>query len=90
LKLLVVILADKSGSSYTLPGDTASLLEDSACWKCLTDKQILQAIISALAEDIESDSTVEEIRAKIQCLLCADPKTVKAAIGYLVCSNFTT
>jgi len=83
LKVMLVVLADASTSGYTLPGDTAQLLEDSACWACLSDKQLLQAQVSALAEDIETGTTLEEFRNKIKCLLCAQPKQIRAAVAYL-------
>lgn len=85
LKLWVVILADSDRSGYSLPTDLPQLLEDAACWTCLSDKQLLQAAISANAQDIEDGATLQEIREKIKCLLCANPKQVKAALAMLVC-----
>ena len=85
LKLLVVILADVAESGYTLPADTPQLLQDSACLTCLDDKKLLQYTVSALAQDVESGSTVAEIRDKIKCLLCANPRQIKAALAHLIC-----
>lgn len=89
LMLLVVILAD-AGGTYTLPDDLSTLMQDAACWGCLSDKQLLQASVSALAQDIEADATLDEIRAKIACLKCANPGQIKSAIAMLICQNSST
>lgn len=89
LALLVIIEADNTRSGYTLPGDGAKLMQDAACWTCLTDKQLLQSIVSARAEFIESTTTVQDIRNKIKCLLCGNPKQIKAALAMLTCKNST-
>lgn len=86
LIIYLVVLADAETSGYSLPADQARLLEDAACWTCLSDKQLLQAAISANAQDILSEETpVSELRERIKCLLCATPKQIKAIIAMLVC-----
>lgn len=86
-QLLVVILADITGA-YTLPEETSDLLADSACFTCLSDTQLLQAIVSMFAQVAYygTDTTVDEIRDKIKCLLCANPAQVKAALTKLLCN----
>jgi len=86
LKIWLVVLADSPNSGYTLPNDAATLLQDAACWACLSDKQLLQAAISANAQDVlSSEMTVNEIRDRIRCLLCASPKAIKAMLAMLIC-----
>lgn len=86
-KLLVVIMADMMGN-YTLPTDTAKLLKDSACYTCMTKKQLLQVTVAiwatiAYGVVLETNPTVNEIRDKIKCLLCANPAQVDAALTQL-------
>jgi hypothetical protein len=81
-KAFVVALA-ASGATYTLPGDAGQLIEDSACFTCLTKKQLKQALVSAYAED--QGLTVAQIRARLRCLQCATPKQIDAATVYLTC-----
>jgi hypothetical protein len=85
LKFWVIVLADVDGSGYTLPDDLPQLMEDASCWACLSDKQLLQATVSANAQDVEGESTVQAIRDKAKCLLCANPKQIKAILAMLIC-----
>lgn len=86
-QLLLVILCDLTGS-YDLPDDTHELLDDTACWTCISDTQRLQAIVSMFAQltYAGTDTTVDDIRDKIKCLLCANPAQIKGAIAALLCS----
>jgi hypothetical protein len=82
----VFVLALAAGTdNYTLPDNLNTLLENSACFTCLSDKQLLQALVSAYVEDNLPELTIEEIRERIKCLNCATPKQVKAAMVYLTC-----
>ena len=87
LALFVIILADQEGT-YTLPDDLDLLLKDAACFTCLGDRQLLQAGIAAMANDIEADATVPELREKIKCLLCAPPRVIKGLLAYITCLQF--
>lgn len=86
-KLLVVIMADLIGT-YTLPADTATLLSDSACYNCMSKKQLLQVAVTiwaTIAYGRDMSTTVEEMRNKIKCLLCANPQQIDAALTQLTC-----
>lgn len=87
-KLMIVIMSDLMGN-YTLPGDTAALLKDAACYTCMSKKQLLQIAVTVWAtiaySNREGTLTVEEMRNKIKCLLCANPAQVDAALAQLTC-----
>jgi hypothetical protein len=87
-KLLVVVMADLM-SDYELPDDTAALLTDSACYTCMSKKQLLQVTVTIWATmaygERQEMLTIEEMRAKIKCLLCASPAQVDAMLAQLTC-----
>jgi len=83
----VFVLALATGTAYELPDHLAQLMDSSACYTCLSDKQLLQVLVSAYVEDQLGSLTMDEFREKIKCLSCATPKQVKAAISYLTCIN---
>jgi len=98
-KLMIVIMTDTWGR-YELPGDTAALLSDSACYTCLSKKQMLQLMVTTWAQIAYGqwneqtdewegfDTTVDEIRAKIKCLLCASPSQTDGILSHLFCDLF--
>lgn len=84
LLVLLLALAKNRHAGYTMPDDTNQLMQDSACWACLSDKQLLQAVVSTVSEWVEDEDwqpLVEEAR----CIQCANPKQIKAAIAFLIC-----
>ena len=82
--ILVIALADNAGETV------AEVLENSACYSCLSKKQMLQAVVAILGDTyLTRDTTVEQLRARIKCLLCAPPDKVDAALVYLLCDYFT-
>ena len=83
--LAVMVLALATSNGYTLPDDTSRLLTDSKCVTCLTDKQLLQALAGLMAGGMLSGQTVTQMRAKIKCLVNANPKQLKAALVNLIC-----
>ena len=87
-QLLIVIMADLFGS-YSLPADTAALLQDSVCYTCMSKKQRLQVTVTIWAtlayQERDEEITVEEIREKIKCLLCASPAQVDAMLAQVTC-----
>jgi len=84
-KAFVVALASNF-SGYTLPAQASNLVSDSACFTCLSDKQLKQAMVSAYFQwGASPNITIEEIRNRLKCLQCANPKQVKAMISFLTC-----
>ena len=82
IALAVMISADKLGT-YNLPGDTNKLLANSACFNCFADSQLLQGMVAVMVQNVEGLATVNQMRARIKCLACANPKQLKAAFAYL-------
>jgi hypothetical protein len=80
--VIVLALADY------LELEVSEILECSACWTCLSKSQKLQAITAVLGDTFLSDQTVDEIREKIKCLLCANPDQIDSALAYGVCALF--
>ena len=90
LKQVLVMLLAELSESYEMPGSTNQVMKDSACFTCLSEKQLLQAMVSTLAQQVGWESTdFNDIKDKIKCLNCANPKQIDAAITYLVCLNTT-
>lgn len=68
----------------------AEAMSDSACFTCLSDKQLLQALVVKIGNDaLGEEHTVSEVVDQFHCLVCATPKQLKAAIIQLLCANFT-
>lgn len=80
--VMVVAYADNLGLTVD------QVLENSACFMCLSDKQHLQSAASIIGDAFLRDLTVDEIRERIKCLLCAKPGQIKAALTYELCQYF--
>lgn len=82
-----ILIANELLGTYTLPAEVDTLLEDSACFNCISDKQKFQAIISTMAQVAyaRSEKSMDDIRDEIKCLLCAPPGLLKAAAVLMLC-----
>ncbi len=80
--LIVLLLAEKAG--FTLADDLTDLMNDTACLKCLVDTQLKESLASFLWTQQENGSTASELMAKMNCLNCVDPQTIKALTNYLL------
>lgn len=87
-ELLAVITLAMAQASRTYESGVASLLADSACYTCLSKKQMLQAGAAIIGNMGLSDHTVPEIVELIKCLQCASDRTLWAAILFLLCTEF--
>jgi hypothetical protein len=92
LKLMIVVLNDYIGTlrdsinPYDLPSELSDLMSDSACYGCLSDKQMLQAVVVMFASLTYDDTkNVQDIVDDMHCLICADPKQTKSALLRLLC-----
>lgn len=83
--LAVAVYALAWGNGYDLPGDINQIIEDSACFECLSDKQLDQAMALVPVKFFMDDATVPTVAQDISCLTCASPKQLKAALAYLLC-----
>ena len=88
MAVLVYVLASLNGKDVST--DLPTMMEDAACIGCLDDKKMLEAIVGILASAVVSrDTTMDEIRADVACLLCVDPKMIKAMIVKELCTYWT-
>lgn len=83
LALLIVIMADQLG--YDLPDDNSEILEDSACFRCQSDRERLNGFMSKLVSEYRDAYTIEELREEIKCILCWDEVAIKSALALLLC-----
>jgi hypothetical protein len=83
---LVVAMA-ASASLYTLPDQTSTMMQDGACFTCLSNKQLKQALLSAFLQSIIPALSITEIRRRMKCLACATPKQILALQAYLTCKT---
>lgn len=85
--LMVILWAlAKLEGTYTLPEDLPTLLEDTACWNCVSDSDLLRSIAILLAQKASrSDLDITDFWDEVKCLPCADPKALRAAIVPLLC-----
>lgn len=70
---------------YTMPDDTARLMRDSACFACLSDKQMLDCLYSVMTQEVNPTETRTSIGLKSKCLDCCNTRQLKAAFVYLWC-----
>lgn len=87
LQLMMVLVweLNEISEAYTLPTQLATLFDDSACYTCLSDKQLLQAIVTILAYlAFGREDTVPGVVDDLACLNCANPAQIKAAIVHLI------
>ena len=75
---------------YTMPTDTNKLLRDSACFTCMSDKQLMESLYSSMTQIINPTETRSQIGEKGKCLDCATEKQLKAAFVYLWCKLWST
>ena len=85
--LLIVLLAQKAG--FTLPDELTDLIDATVCLKCYTDSGLKQSLAAFLWEQNADGETAAELMAKVKCLTCADPQTLKALYHYLLVLGLT-
>jgi hypothetical protein len=66
-------------NNKTLPDNLASILEDSACYGCMSDHQREQIEITKLKQVFGGGKTIAELVEETKCLKCLDPKLVRSA-----------
>lgn len=89
-ELLAVLLYLFASQNYNLPSEMTELAEDSACFRCLSDKQKLQGLVSKVYTYFGETATVEEIRASVKCLICYGDADLKAMLAQQVCDWITS
>jgi len=80
--LIIVLLATKAG--FTMPDDLGTMIDTTACLKCLSDTQLKQNLAAFLWQQQAPDLTDDQILAQGKCLQCVDPQVMKVLYGYLL------
>ena len=84
LAALVGIMALAAGK--TVP----QVMESSKCWKCLNEKQILQAVVTIFGNQLlGARHTPADVAALTNCLKCVSDKELLAALSQLLCAEVT-
>ena len=83
LKLALYAMANNKA----LPDNLASVLDDSACYACMSDHQLAQVEITKLKQVFGAGKTIAELVEDTKCLKCLDPKRVRAA-GILMLAEY--
>lgn len=91
--LLVPVLNDylsslRGSDAYTLPDDTSQLVQDSACYTCLSQRrqlELMATLLGALAYGTENDPDIPHLQEQAKCLVCADPNQIRAILLRLLC-----
>lgn len=84
-ELLAVLLYLLAKQNYDLPSEIDNLASDSACFRCLSDKQKLQGLVNAVYVYFGETDTVEEIRESVKCLICFGDADLKAMLAQQIC-----
>ena len=90
LEMLKLFLLSVIEGTYDLPEDFQQLLEDSACFTCLSDKEKLEGELASMASLAggRGESHFEDFVEAFKCLPCAKPGQIKAATALLLCKWF--
>jgi hypothetical protein len=83
-----ILIANELIGTYTFPADVSTLMEDSACFNCISDHRKMEAILSAMAQVAytRGEKTMADIQDEIKCLLCVPPGMMKAAAVLMLCN----
>lgn len=67
----------------------SDILKESACFTCMSDKQMEQGIVTILGNDLLGESFSEaELLDDMKCIRqCSNAKQLKAALLYLLCND---
>lgn len=85
LAVLVAILA------MTVNKTVAEVMADSACFNCMSKKQMLQALVTIFGNELLGENaTAQEVIDEMHCLVCVDEHKLMAALLQLICNNWTT
>lgn len=80
---IVAILAIKAGKTVK------ATMSAAACFNCMSEKQMLQAVLTDLGNDLLGAGTSPTtVLATMNCLVCASEHQLKAAALKLFCDSF--
>lgn len=82
--VIVAILAIDAGKTQP------QVISDSACFTCLSEKQMLEAFVVLLGNAVLGSTTsLQTVIDEMHCLVCATDKQLHAAALKLLCDSFT-
>jgi hypothetical protein len=69
--------------------DIAGVMKDSACFTCMSKKQMFQAFATMMGSAIigDEEGAMEKVVEEMKCLICATDKQLWAALLFLICSQ---
>ena len=77
MAVLIYVLSELNGKDIAT--DLPEMMDDSACYNCLVEKQMFQGMLAALAVKVLPDGvTVNQLRNITKCLNCVDPNRMRA------------
>jgi hypothetical protein len=80
--LLYVLSAD---TEYDISdGHLEELQQAAACLNCDSDTQMFAALVATYIDAYDLDLTADELKEKIKCVKCGDPKLVRAMVLWLI------
>lgn len=89
LQALLIYIMSELFASYSLPDDMAALMEDSACYTCMSKKQLMQVTVTIWATMLYGERQeipdINTLRDEIKCLLCSTPAQLDAALAQVTC-----
>lgn len=77
--LRLVLFAKAAGLSLATEGNLASILEDSACYNCMSEKQLAQVEVTKLKQVFGDGASFADLMDEAKCLKCLDPHRILAA-----------
>lgn len=81
--LRLALFAKAANLSLATPGNLALILEESACYNCMSEKQLAQVEVTKLKQVFGEGATFAELMEEAKCLQCLDPHRVLAARIYV-------
>lgn len=93
LAILAIMLCKITNQDANATCTVADLADAAKCFTCMSDSDMLRAI-AVLVYNYGIDNgylaSATGLRQDSACMLCADPKLVRAIILYYICLGFST
>ena len=90
LAALVAIGVIASGDYGQHGENIGQLMKDSACFTCISKKQMLQILVELMGEQWLDEFDVQDVLKLLRCLRCSNQKQLMAAFLFLLCKLVQT
>lgn len=90
LAILALLLCKINGADPDADCSVETLASEAKCFNCMSDHQMLEAIVALVAQFAIDNDYLEAdtgLRQDAECLVCADPKTVRSIILKQICDG---